>query len=187
MSSADMYLTSVAQVDEELRAFIMLMLDEGVRSYLEIGSKFGGSLWRAATALPVGSKIVSVDLPHGSGESLPHLRECIEELRRRGYEAELVVGDSTDPKVVKRVAALGPFDCVFVDANHTLPYVKQDWDNYRRMAPMIAFHDIARSRVGGVKPPVQVRDLWQEIKQGQRVIEFIAHGKSIGIGVIWPE
>jgi hypothetical protein len=39
---------------------------EGVRSYLEIGAKFGGSLWRAAQALPKGSRIVAVDLPNGT-------------------------------------------------------------------------------------------------------------------------
>jgi hypothetical protein len=47
-------------------AFAPLLVREGVTSYLEVGSKFGGSLWRAANALPKGSRIVSVDLPGGT-------------------------------------------------------------------------------------------------------------------------
>jgi predicted O-methyltransferase YrrM len=46
------YLTEAAQDPAEIAAFCALLAREGVASYLEVGAKFGGSLWRAALALP---------------------------------------------------------------------------------------------------------------------------------------
>jgi hypothetical protein len=59
------YETEIAQ-DPARSKRSALLQREGVRSYLEIGSKFGGSLWRVANSLPPGSRIVSVDLPNGT-------------------------------------------------------------------------------------------------------------------------
>ena len=130
----------------EMEQFISLLQREGVRSFLEIGSKFGGNLWRVAKSMPKGSRIVSIDLPWGDTsfkESQPHLEECIRDLRALGYDSHLHLGDSTAPEAVAFAYGLAPFDCVFIDANHTEPYVRQDWLNYGPMARMVAFHDIA--------------------------------------------
>jgi len=178
------------QHEEELTAFIQVIQENEVGSYLEIGSKFGGSLWRIANSLPVGSRIVAVDLPHGNKESLGPLEECVADLKRLGYDCHLIIGDSTDPGIVERVRNLGPFDACFIDANHTLPYVTKDWENYAPMAKMIAFHDIAWKRPptwkGGL--PINVPEFWNEIKQGHPFIEIKMDptGQDNGIGIIWP-
>jgi len=52
--------SAMLQNHEELAQFIALLKKENVRSYLEIGSKFGGSLWRIGCALQVKSRLVSV-------------------------------------------------------------------------------------------------------------------------------
>ena len=94
------YLTDAAQDPAEIATFCDLLKREGVGSYLEIGSKFGGSLWRAATALPVGSLIVSVDMPGGTKawkESEASLKACHAELQRLGYRTHAIWGDSGDP------------------------------------------------------------------------------------------
>jgi cephalosporin hydroxylase len=177
----------------ELQAFINILKQENVRSYLEIGSKHGGSLWHVALALPKGSRIVSVDLPHGDGsfkDSEPNLKQCCVALMRKGYDVRVVLGNSIEPKTVEEVRAHGPFDACFIDANHTEPYVRADWANYGPMARIVAFHDIGwvtGDRQMGKKMPIQVPEVWAEIKNGYRWQEFKFHHtkRDNGIGVLW--
>ena len=127
------------QNEAEAIRFIEILKTEGVRSYLEIGSKFGGLLWRVANSLPRGSRIVSIDLPHGDGsfkESRPHLVQCIEALHKLKFDAHLHLGDSTSAEAIEFATGLGPFDCIFIDANHTEPYVRADWANYGPLGRM---------------------------------------------------
>lgn len=182
--------TAVLQDPIEFGQFVMLLKSEHVRSYLEIGSKHGGSLWRVAQALPKGSKIVSVDLPHGDTsfkESQPHLEACVDKLVELGYMATLFLGDSTDPRIVDLVGGFAPFDAVFIDANHTEPFVRKDWHNYGPMARIVAFHDIGwRARPEpSKKMPIDVPKVWNEIKKDYRHVEIRMCPRDNGIGVLW--
>ena len=175
----------------ELSQFISVLRADNVRSYLEIGSKFGGSLWRIANALPIGSRVVSVDLPHGDTSfkvSLPALQECVATLKARGYDAHLIVGDSTDQNIVSKVSEFGPYDACFIDANHTEPYVRTDWKNYGPLCRLVAFHDIGHHREGGMpsgKKPIEVPKVWNEIKKGFHHKEIRLDKRDNGIGVLW--
>lgn len=182
--------TAILQDLSELGMFIDILKREGVTSYLEIGSKFGGSLWRIATALPVGSRIVSVDLPHGDRsfkESQPPLEQCVDKLTELGYDAFLMIGDSIDPQIIRDVARLGPFDACFIDANHTEPFVRADWKNYGGMARIVAFHDIGWQPrpEPSKKMPIEVPKVWNEIKIGFRHQEIRMCPRDNGIGVLW--
>lgn len=173
------------QREEEMAWFAALLARENVRSYLEIGSKFGGSLGRMAQAMPTGSRIVSVDMPNGTA-SQPHLEGCVARLQGLGYDANLFLGDSTEPKIIASVAALGPYDACFIDANHTLPYVTKDWENYGPMARIVAFHDIAFvQKAGGRYKGIEVPQFWESIKGGYRHEECRLDGPHNGIGVLW--
>lgn len=182
-----------AQDEREITEYCQLLTDEGVTSYLEVGSKFGGSLWAAATALPVGSRIVSVDMPNGTrawNESSASLKACHEELRGLGYETHAIWGDSTDPKVIEQVKALGPFDAIMLDGDHRLPGIVKDWDNYAPMGRMIAFHDVAWFRAAtweGVR--IDVPQLWNNLRVQYRSVEFRYDPsfKNNGIGCLWRE
>jgi predicted O-methyltransferase YrrM len=174
------------QREEEMAWFAALLAREGVRSYLEIGSKFGGSLEQAAKALPAGSRIVSVDLPNGAAETRPHLQACVASLRGAGYDSHLILGDSTAPEIIASAAALGPYDACFIDANHTLPYVTKDWENYGPMARIVAFHDIAFvQKPEGRYKGIEVPQFWESIKGGYRHEECKLDGPHNGIGVLW--
>src|SRR5689334_24460729 len=65
-----------------------------VNKYLEIGSRFGGSLWRVAKSLPKPSFVASIDKPADKrGRML--LDECIGRIRRElGHQTQLYVGNS---------------------------------------------------------------------------------------------
>lgn len=188
------YLTDAAQDPAEIAAFCDLLQREGVTSYLEVGSKFGGSLWRAANALPKGSRIVAVDLPGGTKawkESEASLKACVLALIDAGYDARIIWGNSTDPKVIEQVRALGPFDAALIDADHRLPGVTRDFANYGPMARIVAFHDLAWRRAPEwVGTRIDVPEFWASIKGDyQRTEEIILcpTGKNNGIGVLWRE
>jgi len=184
--------THVLQDLTELACFIDILQKEKVRSYLEIGSKNGGSVWRIANSLPVGSRIVSVDLPHGDTsfkETQPNLEECMQTLLKRGYDSHLFLGDSTDSRLVEDVRKLGPFDACLIDANHTEPYVRKDWANYGPMCRIVAFHDIGwlRGNRSSKKMDIDVPKVWAELKKEYRHQEFKLHHtrQDNGIGVLW--
>lgn len=188
------YIANMAQDEAEIAAFAGLLAAEGVKSYLEVGSKFGGSLWRAATALPPGSRIVSVDLPGGTKawrESEASLKACHAELRRLGYDTHAIWGSSFDAKVIAQVRALGPFDAALIDADHRMSGVTQDWKNYGPMARIVAFHDLAWKRAPEwVGTRIDVPEFWASIKDGfERTQEIILcpTGKNNGIGVLWRD
>lgn len=177
------------QHEPEFVKFLDVVKREGVRSYLEIGCRYGGTLWSVANALPSGSKVVAVDLPWGKRETEPHLIGCVNELRKLGYDASLFLTDSTDPQTVAAVSRLAPFDMVFIDANHTLPFVQKDWLNYGPLARIVVFHDIAWKRApewkGGYR--IDVPEFWNEIKGNYRheEIKLDPTGQDNGIGILW--
>jgi predicted O-methyltransferase YrrM len=181
----------VLQDPEEMEAFVGLLASEGVRSYLEIGTKFGGMFWRVGQALAAGALMVSVDLPAGTrawSESERSLRETAIKLEEFGHDVRLIFGDSTKPTVTDRVRALSPFDAVLIDANHTLPYVSKDWANYGPLAKIVAFHDISWHRAPEwVGTRIDVPQFWQSIKGDYRHVEFkfCPTRKNNGIGVLW--
>ncbi len=183
--------TQIAQVPEEINRFIEILTEERVTSYLEIGSKFGGSLWKVATSLPPGSRVTSVDLPRGTKlwrQSEQSLLACVGELKRLGYDARIVWGDSTDPHVVSQVTVLGPVDACFIDANHTLPYVVKDVANYGPLTRILALHDVAWRRQPewrGIRIDAPI--WWNEhkVKYRHEEIKLCPTGKNNGIGVLW--
>jgi predicted O-methyltransferase YrrM len=181
------------QHPDELSRFVKLLQKEGVRSYLEIGSKFGGSLRAVMLGLPRGSRAVSVDLPSGTKHwqaSRIALAACVDDLKTVGYDAHLIWGDSTDPTVIRRVTALGPFDAVLIDGGHTLPYVQSDWKHYGPLGRLVAFHDIAwRRPADWTGYQIDVPAFWESIKAGYRhqEIKLDRTRQDNGLGILWRE
>jgi predicted O-methyltransferase YrrM len=188
-------MVTLLQERDEFEQFCKLMKSENVRSYLEIGSWTGKSIQLAATVLPKGSRIVSVDKPFKETKGIA-LRKVMEDLRLAGYDTHLIVGDSTDPTNVSKARALGPFDIVFIDGNHTTPYVTSDWENYGIMGRLVAFHDITRDIPGPIpgddyNRACQVASFWSKLKNNYKHVEFISERTrartdvAYGIGVIF--
>lgn len=190
------YETEMAQDAVEHAQFIELMRGENIRSYLEIGARYGGSVWRVATELLTGldiqrPRVVAVDLAAGFGgrvDGPENLDACMAELRARGYDAAAIYGNSMDPEVVTRVRKMGKFDLVFIDGDHKLPAVKADWINYGSLGRIVAFHDISWFRKPKFKGTrIEVPLFWSELKKNYRHKEFRQSDKDNGIGVLWRE
>lgn len=184
---------NVLQDEREIAEYCEVLRSEEVSLYLEIGSKFGGSLWRAAQAMPKGSRIVAIDLPNGTKaweKSKASLADCINELCKQGYDARLIWGDSKATDVIRKAAAYGPYEAILIDADHRLPGVTADFENYAGMSrKMIAFHDIAWKRAPEwVGTRIDVPEFWNSIKHSGERFKEIVHcptGKNNGIGVLW--
>lgn len=183
--------SNVLQVQSELEELGRVLRDNGALSLLEIGAKYGGSIWKLSQYMDPGSRLVVVDMPRGTKEwsfSEPSLKQCMRELQQKGYETHIIWGDSTTKDVIEKARALGPYDAVFIDANHTLPYVTKDWETYGPMAKIVAFHDIHWWRAPEwVGTRIDVPQFWNKIKEGFRHEEFrlCPTGKNNGIGVLW--
>lgn len=173
----------ILQDDDEFRELMNLARVERVRSYLEIGAKWGGSVWRMSYALPGKSRIAIVDLPKPDTET--HLKECAAQLENRSFEVHLILGDSIAPKTIEAVRALAPFDLCFIDGDHTEPYVRGDWENYGSLARIVAFHDVTFDGPTPGKRPVDCRNVWNDVKRNYRHREIKHHPTHFGIGVLW--
>jgi cephalosporin hydroxylase len=177
------------QNERELSGFIGLLQRERVTRFLEIGSRYGDTLWAVGTQLPWGSTVVSVDLPlikPARSNPGPYLRACIDRLRiEKGCASVLLSGDSRDPEIVGKARALAPFDCVFIDGDHSLAGVAADFENYSPMARMVAFHDINPKQPKPGRSRIEVPEFWQRIRQGRRSIEIRHQSAGGGIGVVW--
>lgn len=176
----------------ELSAFIDLLRAGGVTSYLEIGARHGDTFFDVMRSLPPGSKGLACDLPGGNwgvGSSRHSLDATCDELKALGYNAQRIYGDSQTPAIASIIRRHGKFDAALIDGDHLYAGVKKDWELYGSRARIVAFHDIAGE--GQLqkhsKLPVQVPQLWREIKDQYRHIEFIGEGSKMGIGVLFIE
>jgi predicted O-methyltransferase YrrM len=181
------------QVEDELAAFVGALRRLRVRSYLEIGTRYGGSFEAVMSALPLSSTGVAVDFPgggFGDSESAPILFATLARLRARGQDVDCILGPSAAPEVVARAAQAAPFDAIFIDADHSYEAVKRDFQLYAPMAAKaVILHDIAappgHTSTRGL--PVEVPVFWEEIRPRYRHLEIVAPGSVMGLGILFLE
>ncbi len=184
------------QDEREHNEFIQILLDENVRSYLEIGAMYGSSLWKVANALPKGSRIVAIYPMVDRPSARESLEQCIDKLIQIGYDAYFIFGDSIEQATIDTAKRLGPFDALFIDGNHSPGYVMSDWINYGPMSRIVGFHDISWDKTwvsarNNTPPPdgstMGAPKIWNKIKQGHRFKELKYYPRTnyYGIGVLW--
>ncbi len=146
--------------------------------YVEVGSFAGRSLWAIQDALEPGARIVSVDI----AAVTPHkqrLEDILKELKGRGFDVRFVQGDSHSEETFSRVreACGGMADAVFIDGDHGLPGVTEDFRLYRqlvRAGGKVGVHDILYQ---------DVRTFWKLLHKPEGTTEFTTSG-VMGIGVV---
>lgn len=179
-----------SQDESELRGFISLLQERGVRRYLEIGARHGDTFHEVVCSLPAGSTAVAVDLPGGlwgTTKSRHHLQLAVADLCERGYKASCLFGDSQTDATKRLIVGRGPYDAILIDGDHTLAGVTRDWKLYGDMAGVVAFHDIVGTgqREKVQNNPVEVPILWDAIvRSGAEVREFVAPASKMGIGAV---
>lgn len=185
-----LFKNDVSQRTDELTRFIELLINEQVRSYLEIGLRIGSTFSMVGSHLPKQSVLVGIDLPGAAGGVCPHdVAAAIEEveriatqLRHRQQTVTIIWGDSRSPETVGRARSFAPYDAVLIDGDHSIEGVRADWDTYSPMARIVALHDID----AGSGKRYGVPELWNELKsRGYRHCEIIGAKRGMGVGVVW--
>lgn len=180
-----------SQHPEEIKKYKKLLEKEGIRSFLEIGSRHGDNFYDIMTSLPPGSLGVAVDLPDslwGRIDSQESLERCVQELRKQGYNAHVIFGNSQTDEMVEKVKEIAEeFECVFIDGDHTYDGAKRDFELYLPLAgELVTFHDIVGvgQKDKRYDAKVEVPILWQELKQHYNHVEIVGQGSIMGIGVL---
>jgi predicted O-methyltransferase YrrM len=185
----DSYRTDVSksaallQQKEELRGAWEAVKAANCKSFLEIGTRNGGSLYVLAQALPPGSLIAALDrVERKSDEILT--RQVLEALGTKGYNTGYIIADSTHAEAIDAADEYGPYDLVHIDGDHSWDGARNDWDHYGKKAKKIClFHDIIW--VGPGTPPPNVVDFWRRIAATDRPTEeYRDEGSKMGIGLV---
>lgn len=178
------------QYQEEIQGFIKLLKAEGCTSYMEIGCRYGDTWHEVGLALPMGSKLVAVDLPGsksgqrnkgGHQNSGRFLKKARKDLIKNGRNAIVIIGDSQEAETISKVKELAPFYAILIDGDHTAKGVTRDLNNYSPMARIIAFHDVC----GSGKWAKQIRPIFEKYAEGKKSVIFKQDGLRRGIGVVW--
>ncbi len=155
--------------------FLMMNL-EGVKSLLEIGCCEGRTSAMFARMMGPGSKLHCMDIQRHR-----ELHDNLQRATSYGADVFFAHGDSRKKDVIDWAKKNGPYGALFIDGSHQYKDVKADYENYKHLAEIIAFHDINH-------PDFGVRQLWNEILQAKPT-EYIAStaiitGHYMGIGIL---
>jgi cephalosporin hydroxylase len=156
---------------------------------LEIGVREGGTLYQWVKHARRGAQIVAVEIGMAGdwgNRTMPDPIGWAEWGQLHKVAVTPIIGDSHDPGIARQVAALGPFDFVFIDADHSYSGVMADFLAYAPMVRpggLIALHDILPNRED---KRIEIWKYWPLIQAAYRTAELTSepHQQTRGIGVV---
>lgn len=163
----------------ELEQLVAIVERLEPKRILEVGAWHGGTLWHWLQHAT--QTVVVIDDEMRMAETWEQWVE------RFGADLVLLQGRSQEGALIDKATACGPYDFVFIDADHTYAAVKSDWENYGPLGRVVAFHDILP------RPSYGVSELWAMLKvqPGVRYVEIVqnevlpGNEGRCGIGVLW--
>lgn len=166
----------MVQVKEELEFVFNLI--KGCRTYLEVGTAEGDSLFMLSHALDGASpSITYVDI--GEDHTAKHREEVLKIMREQKMRVRQVHGNSHAHGNIEDADILAPFDVVMIDAGHEFKDVIADAMAYGGMAAKyLIFHDIMLSEVN------QAFDWYVEQQKFRKVRKFVAENSPYGYGIV---
>jgi predicted O-methyltransferase YrrM len=182
----------IKQVRSEIMSLAELISSVRPKSFLEIGTASGGSLFILSQCLSRDAKIISIDLPEGEfGGGYPQYKnKFYRSFASFNQTITLVRADSHLQSTVSQAETLlnnEKLEFLFIDGDHTYEGVKHDFETYKHLVKkngIIAFHDVAKHSPNS---KCKVHLFWDEIKEKYEYKEFIEKPDQgwAGIGVIF--
>ena len=152
---------------------------------LEVGTFHGGTLYHWLQNAAPNTTIVSVDSYTAGVDN----RALYPEWTPIGMELHVIAGDSRALTTVAEAAARGPYDWIFIDADHVEASVQADWENYAplcRPGGLIVLHDICPSPHDWL----QVAPVWRRVQALGYVTQELVCAYGLdwsGIGVVYVD
>jgi predicted O-methyltransferase YrrM len=189
--SAESVRRGAIQKPKELQKLVEILSERKPHNILEIGTGLGGTVFALCHVAPPKARIVSIALPKSRfGDSYSGKgRKKIETYAGDSQQISLIQNDSHDNSTKERVReALDgeQLDFLFIDGEHTLTGVSQDFSDYSSFVKdegLIAVHDIIRNPLN---PTCDVYRFWEDVSAHFTHTEIIdpESGSWGGIGVI---
>ena len=177
-----------AQDPEEFATFLVwLLARRELNRILEIGTYFGGTLWVLAHAAEDDAVLVSVELGHSAVHTV-----APDVITRAEQQVHLLSGDSHDRATLAAVEQCldgHQVDLLLIDADHTYPGVKQDWEMYTPLvAPggVVALHDaVDWGWMEGRSSELEVWKFWEELtEEYPDTTRLFARPGTAGLGTV---
>ncbi len=165
------------QYPNQLAGLICLLRQREARSYLEIGSRWGGTC-----------EILDSLLRAGCPELRSYAVDVIEEppllqQYRQGRAVTYVQGSSADVETWLRLPE--QIDVVFIDGDHSWEGVKRDFNMAMKLCPQtVIFHDTASDACPDVRRYwSHLREIFADTHEFHEQYESV-RGSFLGIGVV---
>jgi predicted O-methyltransferase YrrM len=165
----------IPQYKEEFTELLKLFKLLDPYSILELGTHYGGTLYQWMINAKNNARIVSVD-DHQLNSRM------YKDWKKRGQDVHIILGKTYNEDIINNVRDLGPYDFIFIDADHKYESAWHDWHVYGKMADkykptLVVFHDILPYK------NTEVDILWNEIKDEYIHWEFIEDETQAGCGI----
>jgi len=175
----------ILQWEFEFENLLDLYVQRRPKRVLEIGTYHGGTLYHWLKNATRDTTVVSVDSYAAGVDN----RRLYDAWTPPGVTLKVLCGDCHSDEIALEAKLAGPFDWIFIDADHYYESVKRDWETYRPMAAddgVIVLHDVEPQTE--IYPEIQVNQLWREIqREGYVTQELVAAGDvpGCGIGIVY--
>lgn len=132
--------------------YLVYLAHRDIRSYIEIGCRFGGTFIIVVEYIRRFSdlyRVCAIDIEK---------TDIMEKYVSQTSGAEYKIGNSLAPEFQAFLGSI-KWDLAFIDGDHSYPGCSTDFESVRQRSKLIALHDIASDACPGV------RQMWNEIKR----------------------
>lgn len=169
------------QYPKQFAKYLVWLSDQKIESYLEIGTRFGGTFLVTVAYLSRFNQLKTI-----AGVDLIASKD-LTFFAQNNPEFKYLVGSTDSADFTALIEQR--WDLVFVDGDHTNPRLENDWELARKNAKYVALHDISN-----VHCP-DVMKLWEMLSENYSYVEFTEQYAEVvnrtgcnflGIGVVDP-